>query len=318
MADGLRGLADVVCVDTDSASLQRINNARRLLIGQDALHGFGTGGDAEAAAAAAREASGEIRQLVTGAESVIILAGLGGGTGSGATPVIAAVAKDAGAHTLCIVNMPFEFEGAARQAVAARAREQLRESSDAVADMSNDRMVARAAASATLEQALAKGGALAGGTVRTMAALFGHVSAAQQVAPGDVRAVLSGGAAVLLGEGEASGQAAAAQAAEAALASSLSNYAAIERADRAIVLIESGPELSLSQVAAAMGTVRAKAGDTAALHMGISHSRKLARRVRVTVIAACREPKRRAAVVRSDRAHSRGAADQRVLIPLLA
>jgi cell division protein FtsZ len=187
-----------------------------------------------------------------------------------------------------------------------------------VADLSNDRMVSRAAAGATLEQALAKGGALASGIVRTVAAMFGHASAVQQIAPADVRAVLSRGAAVLLGEGEASGQAAAAQAAEAALASSFSDHAAIERADRAIVLIESGPELALSQVAAAMGTVRAKAGDAAVLHMGISHSRKLAGRVRVTVIAACREPKRRAAVVRSDRAHTRAAADQRMLIPLLA
>ena len=313
-AESLRGLAEVSCVDTDSTSLMRAGRARKLLIGERVFHGFGTGGDVSLAERAAKAQINALVGLVSGAECVVILAGMGGGAGSAIAPVVAAAAKLAGAHAVSIVTMPFEFEGNRRGDIARDALAKLKSQSDAVIPLSNDRLIASSGRASTMEDALRSGRRLNSVLVEAVSSVFSESRGYSRITPANVLSVLSGNASAYAGTGEGSGRSAAADAAEEALISPSSIDTCSAEIDRAIVLVESGQDLSLTQVAAAMGTVQAHFGERAELHMGVRERRELGDRVRVTVFAACSE--RRRPVTVTERPAMRRTFDSRQPIPM--
>jgi cell division protein FtsZ len=315
MADSLRGLAKVTCIDTDSASLHRAGDGvGSILVGERSFHGFGSGGDIVTAERAAREQVASLVAAVSGAECVVIMAGMGGGAGSGVAPVVAAAAKLAGAQVICIVSMPFEFEGQRRDAIARDALAKLKAQSDAIIPLSNDRLIACGAANATMDEALRSGRRLCANLAQAIASLFSADRPFSQLTPGHLVSVLPSGALAFAGCGEGSGASAAADATEAALNSPSAVSPTSEVIDRAILLIESGPGLSLTQAAAAMGTAQARLGAAAELHLGIRESKNMGSDVKATLFAACRERRRPAVMVENPA--SRRTFDARTPVPM--
>lgn len=289
-AERLRGVAEVICIDTDSTSLRKSGVTRNLLIGEESFNGFGSGGDVTAAKQAAQAESDALRVAIAGAKSVVILAGMGGGTGSGVAPVVAEVAKSEGAHTFSIVSMPFDFEGIRRDAIAQEALNDLKLESDVVAPLANDRLLVDSEHGSTMAEALGAGRESVRDLVAAFATLFSTSRGYSHVTPGHVLSVLSNNSLAYVGVGGGSGITGAASAAEIALDSAAATTP--EQAERAILLIESGQELSLSQVASAMGTVQAKIGSDTEIHLGVRKSRGLGDKVKVTLLTACRERRR--------------------------
>ena len=253
-------------------------SAQRLLLSTPAPFAVG---DPARGRSGARLAAPALRRLLQGADIVIVVAGLGGGTGSGAAPVIARLARDAGALTLAIVAQPFAAEEAARHAAAAESLERLHGVVDALLPLDSDALhatpEARAMSVAHLLETLLS---------QTIEALSGVVNSPGliNVDFADLRAVLSLGGGALVATGCGAGEAAALQAAAAAARSHLLN-AKVDGATGMIVQISGGPALSLQSVNQVMGHLRARAADDALLVMGTELDYGLGEAIRVTVIA---------------------------------
>jgi cell division protein FtsZ len=127
-------------LDTDARALQQCAIAQRMLLGLERTHGLGTGGDPEFARVLAQEQTEQLKQLCANTDLIFIVAGMGGGTGSGVSPILAAAAKEAGALVLCLVTMPFDFEGHRRLKQAHQGLQQLRAASDAVICLPNSKV----------------------------------------------------------------------------------------------------------------------------------------------------------------------------------
>jgi cell division protein FtsZ len=142
------------CINTDAQALEvSSRGARQVQIGRDVTRGLGAGGNPAIGRLAAAESQGEIAQIVEGADLVFVVAGMGGGTGSGAAPVVAACAKAAGCLTVGVVTKPFLFEGARRMRQAVEAIQAMREATDAMLVVSNDKLLASAKADLPIDKA---------------------------------------------------------------------------------------------------------------------------------------------------------------------
>ena len=145
--------ADLIAINTDVQSLASSVAARKVQLGRSSTHGLGTGGDPELGYQAAIESADEIRQAIAGARMIFICAGLGGGTGSGAAPVVAQLAREAGSLVIAFATLPFSFEGKRRAAQAQDALSRLNEIANAVICFENDRMGDMVAPKAGIHQA---------------------------------------------------------------------------------------------------------------------------------------------------------------------
>ncbi|MBM3335932.1 cell division protein FtsZ, partial [Candidatus Sumerlaeota bacterium] len=155
MASGAMPNVEFHALNTDAQSLRRCRCPNRLQIGAEVTGGLGCGGDPLLGEKAASAAKDQIRAILNGADMVFIAAGLGGGTGTGATPVIAQMAKELGILTVAIVTRPFQFEGPQRMQKAQQGIEKLREYVDTLIVVSNDRLLEVVGAKATLLEAFA-------------------------------------------------------------------------------------------------------------------------------------------------------------------
>jgi len=145
--------ADLIAINTDVQSLASSVAARKVQLGRSSTHGLGTGGDPELGYQAAIESADEIRQAIAGARMIFICAGLGGGTGSGAGPIVAQLAREAGSLVIAFATLPFSFEGKRRAAQAQDALSRLNEIANAVICFENDRMGDMVAPKAGIHQA---------------------------------------------------------------------------------------------------------------------------------------------------------------------
>src|SRR5580700_8558928 len=139
MLDGIDHV-ELTTVNTDVQSLTGSVTNQKIQLGRNLTRGLGSGGDPELGLAAAEESTDEIQAAIAGCDIIFLCAGLGGGTGSGATPFIAKLAKEAGALVIALITMPFTFEGRRRCAQAAASLQLMREHADAVICFENDRM----------------------------------------------------------------------------------------------------------------------------------------------------------------------------------
>jgi cell division protein FtsZ len=279
---GIPGVDFIAC-NTDAQALRRSLASTRIRIGDAITHGLGSGGDAEIGRTAAEEDAGKIAAALAGADLVFVTAGLGGGTGSGAAPIVAAKAREGGALTIAVVTKPFDFEGTRRQEVADAAATTLLADVDALITVPNDRVgdVVQEDTSA-LEAFRVVDDVL-------LQAVSGIVDLL--TAPGlinldfaDVRAVVKDAGPTLIGLGRGSGEHRAVEAAKQAISSPL--LEANIHGARGILFNVSGPaDLSLREVRLAADEIRASADPRANVIFGASLGEVADGEVRITLIA---------------------------------
>lgn len=276
---------DVVAINTDVQSLASSISPQKVTIGTAATRGLGAGGDPELGFEAARESMSEIRSAVEGAGIVFLCAGLGGGTASGAGPVIAEIARESGAVVFSIVTTPFTFEGRRRAAQAAEALESIARHSAAVIHFENDRMSEMASPRAGIEETF---GASDQYLASCVAALYEMLRGGSPMPIGlaDLLAAVGGGtAAALFGRGESSGDNRAHEALEKALKSPLLDRGRLLDEARAVIVHISGPaSLSFAEVATIMRELNKHASEHAGMFLGVSADGDHSVPVRVTIL----------------------------------
>src|SRR5207249_8749272 len=279
----LRGVEYVV-VNTDARALQRSSARTKVAIGRHITNGLGAGGDAGAGEVAARDATDQIGRAVAGSDFVVITAGLGGGTGSGAVPVIAEIARQKGALTVAVVTTPFAFEGARRRQLAQHAAGTLAGKVDAVATVPNDRVREEMPPNATIEDAFR---AIDETLCRTVGEILDLVAVRGRMNLdfADLRAALQGGGAAAVGIGRAAGENRALDAAHQAMASALPARSKAG-ASSVLVNLSGSNKLRLAEIDAVAGAVQAAGGPKANLVFGMSLRPRLRDEVQATVIAA--------------------------------
>jgi cell division protein FtsZ len=281
MRAGMKG-ADYLVLNTDARALARSSAKSRIAMGKGITGGHGAGGDASVGEAAARDAADEIGIAIEGSQLVVLTAGLGGGTGSGALPVVADIARKLGALTIAVVTVPFDFEGGRRRAAAERAATALVGKVDAVATIPNDRVREVMPADVTVEDAFRSIDEVMRRSVGEILELI--------AAPGrinldfaDVRAVLQAGGAAAVGFGRAGGENRATEAARKAVAATHLNTP-MATAASVLVNVTGSRKLRLAELDAVTETVLAATGRSANLVFGMSLDSRMRDEVQVTVI----------------------------------
>lgn len=280
---GLKGV-EFIAINTDSQDLFMSDADVKLDIGRKLTKGLGAGASPDIGKQAALDSISEIEEVLRGADMVFITAGEGGGTGTGAAPVVAKVAKDIGALTVGVVTRPFAFEGKRRSAQAEEGIENLRSEVDTLIVIPNDRLLSISDRSISLVEAFRSADQVLLSGVQGITDLI--------TTPGlinldfaDVRSVMSGAGSALMGIGSARGEARAAKAAELAVSSPLLE-ASIDGAHGVLLSIAGGSDLGLFEVHEAAEMVARFAHPDANIIFGTQIDDTLGDEVRVTVIAA--------------------------------
>ena len=280
---GLEGVEFVVA-NTDAQALSQSKAQRRIQMGESATQGLGAGSHPEVGCAAAEEAMQEICDHLSGAHMVFVTAGMGGGTGTGAAPVIAKAARDMGILTVAVVTKPFQFEGTRRMRIAEQGLAELEKFVDTLLVIPNQNLFRVANAKTTFAEAFAMADQV----------LFSGVGGITDlmVAPGlinldfaDVRAVMGGAGTAMMGTGEASGETRANDAAEAAISNPLLEDVSMTGAKGVLINIIGGSDLTLYEVDEAANRVRAEVDPDANIIVGSTFDPALEGKMRVSVVA---------------------------------
>jgi cell division protein FtsZ len=282
IAEGLRGV-EFIAVNTDAQALLMSDAPQRIRIGDKLTRGLGAGGNPEIGAKAAEESSQDLEEVLRGADMVFVTGGMGGGTGTGAAPVIAEIAKKVGALTIGVVTRPFSFEGNRRQNFAMDGIERLKEQVDTLIIIPNDRLLEIVDKKATMTQAFRTADDVLRQGIQGISELI-TVPGLINLDFADVRAIMTGGGAALMAVGVASGENRAIQAAESAVSSSLLDVT-IDGAQGILFNITSGPNLSLYEVNEAAEIIKRKAHPEANIIFGAVIDESLGEELRITLIA---------------------------------
>ncbi len=285
--NGLRGI-EVTCVNTDVQALETVQNAARLAIGWRATGGFGAGGDPEMGRRAAEEDRSRIEETVADADLVFVTAGMGGGTGSGAAPIVASLARKTGALTVAVISRPFAFEGQARTRHGEDAVSAMAECVDTLLVVDNDRLLRTLEATVSLDAAFAAADDVLGRGVRAITDTV--VTAGMiNVDFADVRTVMRNAGRAHMSVGEGSGENAATDAARKALESPLLGLK-VGSATRALVNVAGGEGLTLAAVHESVDAIRRAIHREANIIVGVVTDERLGDSVRVTLIATGLDP----------------------------
>jgi cell division protein FtsZ len=280
---GLKGV-EFIAANTDAQALLMSDADLKLDIGRQLTRGLGAGSDPTVGRAAAEEHRADIEEALRGADMVFITAGKGGGTGTGAAPVVAEIAKSLGALTIGVVTRPFTFEGRRRSVQAEQGIQQLKEKVDAIIIIPNDRLLSVSNERMSMVNAfkLADEVLLQGVQgITDLITIPGQINTDFA----DVRMVLDSAGTAIMGIGHATGEGRAVNAARGAITSPLLENS-IEGARGILVNIAGGPELGLFEVNEAMEIIHAVAHPDANIIFGTVIDEEMDEDVRVTVIAA--------------------------------
>ena len=278
----MMGVEFIAC-NTDAQALLQSDAPHKIRIGDKITRGLGAGGDAAIGARAAEEDSEKIAQALADSDMVFITAGLGGGTGSGAAPIVAQLAKDAGALTIGVVTKPFGFEGAKRKLIAEKSAEELKAQVDTLITIPNDRLKDVVQKNTSIIDAfrvvddVLRQGVQGISDIITMPGLINLDFA-------DVRAIMKDAGSALMGIGRATGENRAVEAARMAIASPLLEVN-ITGAQGILFNITGSSNLSLFEVTEAAEEIRAAADPEANIIFGTSFNDRLGEEVMITVIA---------------------------------
>ena len=277
-----------VACNTDAQVLRRSSAEARIRIGDATTGGLGSGGDPEIGRRAAEEDAGRIARAVAGADLVFVTAGLGGGTGSGAAPIVAASARDQGSLVVAVVTKPFGFEGSQRKRIADTAAAELAEQVDALVVVSNDRVADVLAEDVSVADAFRVVDDVLLQAVKGIIDLIASPGLIN-VDFADVRSVMKSAGPALIGLGRGAGEHRAIEAARQAIASPLLE-SSIDGARGILFNVSGPPDLRLSEVRLAADAIRERADVDANLIFGASFNEALGGDVLITLIATGLEP----------------------------
>jgi cell division protein FtsZ len=280
---GIQGV-DFVAANTDCQVLDTNQAPVKIQLGKSLTKGLGAGANPEIGCAAALEDAARIAEVLAGADMVFVTAGMGGGTGTGAAPVIAQVARDMGALTVGVVTKPFAFEGLQRKKKANNGISELGKAVDALIVIPNDRLVAIAGHKLTLRESFAMVDNVCLNAVRGISDLV-MVPGLINVDFADVRTIMTGMGRALMGTGRGTGDKRAIDAAQMAINSPLLEDVSINGATGILVNITGGPDLTLAEVNEACSLIQEAADPDANIIFGSVIDSLLADEVRLTVIA---------------------------------
>lgn len=280
--EGLGGV-DFIAVNTDNQALMMSQAKTRVRIGDKLTRGLGAGGNPEVGRKAAEESQDELYEILRGSDMVFIAAGMGGGTGTGASPVIAQIAKELGALTIGVVTKPFTFEGPKRQRDAADGIEGLKSKVDTLIVIPNDRLIQMADKRATLQQAFTLADDVLRQGIQGISELI-TVPALINLDFADVRTIMSEGGAALMAVGHGVGDDRARAAAEAAISSGLLDVT-IDGARGILFNITGGSDLTLFEVNEAAAIIQQSAHPEVNMIFGAQVDESMGDEVRITVIA---------------------------------
>ena len=283
VAAGLDGVEFIVA-NTDLQSL-RLNPApNKLQIGAKLTKGLGAGADPNVGRQAALEDTEKLIEALDGADMVFVTTGLGGGTGTGAAPVIASLASELGALTIAVVTKPFKFEGKKRAIQAERGLEELRDCVDTVITIPNERLLATIARTTSLTDAFASADDVLRQAIQGISDLI-LVPGLINLDFADVKTIMSGMGLAIMGTGHAEGEGRAMKAANLAISSPLLEDASVKGARGVIINVTGGLDLSLIEVSEASAIIQEAAHEDANIIFGAVVDPKMDGNVKITVIA---------------------------------
>lgn len=274
---------EFIAVNSDAQALLSNHSSTKVQIGEMLTKGLGAGGNPDVGRQAAEESTQKIQEVLEGADMVFITAGMGGGTGTGAAPVAASIAKSVGALTVAVVTKPFAFEGSKRMVNAEEGIEQLKDKVDALIVIPNQRLLEVVDKNMTLQEAFRLADSVLGQGVQGISDLI--------VQPGlinvdfaDVKTIMTNAGSALMGIGQAGGENRAATAARMAIASPLLEVS-IEGAKGVLFNVVGGPDLAMTEVNEAAQIIAQAAEPDANIIFGATIREDLVDMVKISVIA---------------------------------
>lgn len=280
--EGIQGV-EFIAVNTDAQALMLSNAPVRLRIGDKLTKGLGSGGNPEIGQRAAEESREEIKEVLEGADMIFVTAGMGGGTGSGASPIIAAAARELGALTIGVVTRPFTFEGAHRRRSAENALDLLKKNVDTLIAIPNDRLLQIVDKKVSINEAFRTADDVLRQGIQGISELI-TVPGLINLDFADVRSVMLEGGAALMAIGQGGGESRAKDAAQQAIHSALLDVS-IDGARSILFNIKGGNDLSLFEVNEAAEIIRASAHPECNIIFGAVVDPNLKEEIHLTVIA---------------------------------
>ena len=275
---------EFVVANTDLQALEANMAPHKIALGNALTKGLGAGANPEVGRRAAEESMQQIADLISGADMVFVTAGMGGGTGTGAAPVIAQIARDCGALTVGVVTKPFGFEGKKRGKQAIEGIERLSAAVDTLLVIPNNRLLALVGTQTSMVEAFRKADSVLLNAVQGISDLM-TVPGLVNVDFADVRTIMKDMGRALMGSGIGTGKRRAQEAAEMAISSPLLEDVNIEGATGILINITGGPDLTLHEVNEASSLIEAAAHEDANIIFGSVIDPNLTDEIRITVIA---------------------------------
>ncbi|HEX6134497.1 MAG TPA: cell division protein FtsZ [Longimicrobiales bacterium] len=283
IAEDLDGV-EFISVNTDAQALKLAQSQHKVQIGKKLTRGLGAGARPEIGRQAIEESREDIARILEGADLVFVTAGMGGGTGTGAAPVIAEIAREMGALTIGIVTKPFLFEGRKRMQQAEIGLSELKRSADTVIVVPNERLLSVVGKGTSFRDALKKADEVLLHATQGISDLI-HVTGEINVDFADVRTVMQSRGPAIMGTGYGRGENRAMEAAQEAISSPLLDNVTIQGAAGVLINITGGMDLAIDEVTTISSIIKEAAGDDAEIIFGAVHDPTLEADVRVTVIA---------------------------------
>lgn len=282
ITEGLKGV-EFITINTDAQALQLSQAARRIQIGGKLTKGLGAGGRAEVGERAAEESRTELEEAIGESDMVFVTAGLGGGTGTGAAPVVAEIARTLGALTIGVVTKPFGFEGGPRSGTAEIGLDNLRERVDTLIVIPNDRLLTLGDRRMTFHDAFRAADEVLHQGIQGISELI-TVPGLINLDFADVRTIMADGGAALMAVGAASGENRAVEAAERAISSPLLDIT-IDGATGVLFNVTGGMDMTLQEINEAAEVIRRVVDEQANIIFGAVLDKQMSDEMRITVIA---------------------------------
>lgn len=274
---------EFICANTDAQALKKSSARTLLQLGDELTKGLGAGADPEVGRQAAEENRARIHEILQGSDMIFITAGMGGGTGTGAAPVFAEIAKELGILTVAVVTKPFMFEGKKRAEVAEQGIKELTQFVDSLITIPNNKLLSVLGKSVTLLNAFKAANNVLLGAVQGIAELITRPGLIN-VDFADVRTVMSEMGMAMMGTGTARGQNRAKEAAEAAISSPLLEDIDIAGAHGVLVNITGGLDMSIGEFEAVGEVIKSFASENATVVVGTVIDAQMTDEIRVTVV----------------------------------
>jgi cell division protein FtsZ len=275
---------EFISVNTDAQALKNSKTGIKIQIGKKLTRGLGAGARPEIGRQALEESRDEVQKAMDGADLIFITAGMGGGTGTGAAPLIGEMAREMGALTIAIVTRPFLFEGKKRMRQAEQGLAELKGAVDTTIIVPNERLLSVVGKGTSFKDALKKADEVLLHATQGISDLI-RVTGEVNVDFADVRTIMSNRGAALMGTGFGQGENRAVEAAQEAISSPLLDNISIQGAAGVLINITGGMDLAIDEVTTISSIIQDAAGDEAEIIFGAVHDSSMKEEVRVTVIA---------------------------------